>query len=1242
MGKSVNKKSLKSKKNKNNPAASIVTDKDYYVVGIGASAGGLEAIHDFFDNVPSGNGLSFVLIQHLSPDYKSLMAELLSKHTTMKVRDAKEGMEVEKDCVYVIPNKKNLIIKDGKLRLIEKSGSQSPNTAIDIFFESLAEEMGPNSIAIILSGTGTDGTKGIEHIRKKGGMILSQDPVTAKFDGMPNSAINSGNVDFILPPELMFDEIVNHIKLGPVDNTLLQLSSQESETVLIEIMELIRNHTSYDFTYYKRPTIHRRIIRRMLLNQCKTIEAYLEFLYSHPVEIQQLCKEFLIGVTKFFRDAEAWSVLKKQVISELVDKKNFNDPLKVWVAGCSTGEEAYSIAILIKDELTRLNKELNVKIFATDIDKEALEHAAKGLYSEGISNDIPGDILEKHFINEGSRFQVSPHIRKMVIFANHDLAKDPPFSKIDLVTCRNLLIYLNPVLQKKVINTFHFSMNLGAYLFLGSSESVGENKFHLEDVNKKWKIYKNTQVSKGGRYDGTSFGFNLQSVVSGSRMSKTQIHNNFTELFNDSITEEYSCAGVYIDMNHELVHAVGDFNKFIHLPDKKLNLNILKMVPEEVSILLGVALRKATKYNEKVHLKRINLKDKNNSRYIDVIVKPYLEENKQATKFLLVIFKDNENQKTTKTRETSYNHLKDTSRVKDLEFELKEIKENLQAAIEELETSNEELQSANEELQSTNEELQSLNEELHTVNSEHQLKIKELIELNDDLNNFFRTTDIGQIFVDKNLLIRKYTPAATHQVNLIETDIGRPINHISNNIRFDKMVQEIKDVINTKVSFEKEIQLENNKWFFMKISPYIRQDKRVDGAVVSFVEISAVKGLNDVLSGVLNSALNVIMAFKSVRNSSHKIVDFEWVLANKTSESIIGKKNLIGKRFLDEISGDKKAFLFQKFADVADNGKPMHIEEYIEFDKYKGYFNIVAVKMGDGFTVTFTDVTAQRTADLKVKMAYEELQEAQKELKVLNTDLGKLVDDRTKELKVSEDHLKSTNDHLRKINIDLDNFIYTASHDLRAPISNIEGLVEALGGGIAGDNAEMKEIVDLMRLSVEKFKETIKDLTEISRIQKEQLEDIEEINVKELLEEINIGIKEMIDTSHAKITVDIEKPTIKFSKKNLRSIFYNLVTNAIKYKSPQRKPEIIIKTQQVDGYALFSIQDNGLGIPQRHQNKIFTMFKRFHDHVDGTGVGLYIVKRIVDNSGGIIKVDSEEGKGTQFKIYFKDKGVKAN
>jgi len=1239
----------RASKSKKRVEDEMTTEKNLFVVGIGASAGGLEAIHEFFDNIPENNDLSFVIVQHLSPDYKSLMAELLTKHTKMQVYEAEDGMEVLEQSVYVIPNKKNLIIKEGRLRLLEKTNTASPNNAIDIFFESLAQDKGKNAIAVVLSGTGSDGTKGINLINKNGGLVIVQDPLTAKFDGMPNSAISTGNVDYILPPELIYDEIHNHIKQGPIGDTFPSINSQEHEAVIVEIMELIRNHTTYDFTYYKRPTIHRRIIRRMVLHNVKTIQDYLDYLYSTPAEIHLLSKEFLIGVTKFFRDGDSWEIIKKRVIPEIIAKKNFNDPVKIWVAGCSTGEEAYSLAIMFNEELALLKKELNIKIFATDIDKEALDFAAKGCYPETIEHDVSSDRIEKYFVKEGNKYQINSQIRKMVIFANHDLIKDPPFSKIDLISCRNLLIYLNPLLQKKVLGTFHFSMNLGGYLFLGSSESVGDVKNFLVDVDKKWKIYKNIHPSKGLGFENLSHGYNVRNVSSPTiKVSKSQLQNNFTEVLNDVIIDEFGYAGVYVDENYELLHAIGDFKKFIELPDKKLNLNLLKMVPEELTIPLGTSLRKAVKNYEKSVIKNIRIKNGKNIRLVNIIVSPHFDENRQLPKFVLVLFYDSSSDKhvTEKATEFYNSDVSNSQRIHDLEFELKETKENLQSAIEELETSNEELQSANEELlsaneelQSTNEELQSLNEELHTVNSEHQVKIKELIELNDDLNNYFRTSQIGQVYLDKFLNIRRYTPVATRQINLIESDIGRPITHISSNLKYDNLMEDLRYVLNSKENFDKEIQLNDNEWYIMKITPYIRQDRLMDGLVITFMNITKLKELNDLVSGVLNSSLNGIMALKPVRNSKNQIVDFECVLSNQAFADMFNKHRnyLVGKRMHDEFPDFKNSDVFEQYKQVVENGVAVNIEREFSNGFLKGYYNIVGVQMGDGLVLTFTDISETKSAEEKVRLAYEEVMEAQKKLKELNQDLEKRVDERTIKLKQSEEYLKQTNENLRKINNDLDNFIYTASHDLKAPISNIEGLVDALDSVLiqAPDIPEVKEIIELMRFSVNKFKETIKDLTEISKIQKEKIEDVQEVDVLELLNEIELGIKEVIQSSNTKIELELNESKIRFSKKNLRSIFYNLISNAIKYKAPGRNPHIKIKTEKKDGFVLFSISDNGLGIPEKHQGKIFSMFKRFHDHVDGTGIGLYIVKRILDNEGGVINVDSHEGKGSTFNVYFK-------
>jgi len=417
-----------------------VTGQGNYIVAIGASAGGLEAIHEFFDNSSVDAGLSYVIIQHLSPDYKSLLVELVGKHTEMDVFEAEDGMEVKKNCVYVIPHKKLLTISAGKLKLSDKSLEKGPNTAIDSFLFTLAADKGHEAIAIILSGTGTDGTKGIEKIKQYGGMVMVQDPATAKFDGMPNSAIVSENVDYILPPELMPAELYEYVSVAPAD-PIKKL--QVNEELLSDLFSLVHRCTGWDFNFYKRPTIFRRINHRMTAGGFKTFKEYVEYLHNSSDECQELSKEFLIGVTKFFRDKPAFDVLKKEVFPEMIRDKENGDPVKIWITACSTGEEAYSIAILLDDYLSTINRIVNVKIFATDIDRRAIETAGKGIYSEEIENSIQPDLLNRYFTKEGSNYTVVPHIRKQIVFASHNLLKDPPFIKNDLISCRNMLIYMD-------------------------------------------------------------------------------------------------------------------------------------------------------------------------------------------------------------------------------------------------------------------------------------------------------------------------------------------------------------------------------------------------------------------------------------------------------------------------------------------------------------------------------------------------------------------------------------------------------------------------------------------------------------------------------------------------------------------------------------------------------------------------------------------------------------------------------
>jgi two-component system CheB/CheR fusion protein len=1345
---------------------------DHYIVGVGASAGGLEAIHDLFDNIPQDTNFSFVIIQHLSPDYKSLMAELLTKHTQMQVSEAEDGMLVKQNCVYVIPNKKLITIRHGKLRLTEKNAGNAPNTAIDTFFQSLAEDKGSRAIAIVLSGTGTDGSRGIDAIKNKGGLVVVQDPATAKFDGMPNSAIATGKTDFILPPELMPGEIISYIQSNyPDDNATEESMEGIDQATVEEILALVHQHTSHDFTSYKRHTIHRRILRRMQAHRIRNIEAYLAFLKKNTDETKLLCKDFLIGVTKFFRDADAFEVIRRKVIPAITAPQKTQDTLKIWVAACSTGEEAYSIAILVQEHLERTKQDLSVKIFATDIDQEAIECASRGLYTEAHLKDVSPQRLDQFFVREGNKFCISPLIRKMVIFAHHNVMKDPPYSKIDLVSCRNMLIYMTPALQKKVLNTFHFSLNTDGYLFMGSSENPGELQGSLQEVSKRWRIYQVIQPAKGYLADSLPnppLPLKKDLIRPTEPRATHQLGNRLGELFNDVLMEEFGYVGICVNENFDLIQAIGAYQHFLQLPEKKLQFNLLKMVPKELALAMSTAVRRAIKTNARSVSRTVNIKTESEKRSIHLLVKPYLSSNQFGQKFILILLNEERSPVPVSTepeptdRESvqmeEYNHL---------EMELKETRENLNATVEELETSNEELQSSNEELissneelQSTNEELQSLNEELHTVNSEHQLKIRELIELNDDLNNYFRSTDIGQIFLDKNLIIRKYTPAVVRQVNLIDSDIGRPIQHFSYNIKYDRLIDDIRHVINTSETIEREIELSDGRFSLMRILPYLRLAKQTDGVVVTFVDITALKNLNHLLGGVLNSSLSGIMAFKTIRNASGEITDFEWILANQSSADLVGKQSsdLIGRKLLEEMPVHRTGGLFSKYVQVVETGNPLHLEYFYDLQGSEHWLEIVAVKMENGFAVTFADITEKKIAEHRTLAAYQELKKAEESLKQLNNELERRVTERTAALSLSEERfrlvslatndvlwdwnvvnndlwwseglrttfgyhpddmkggieswydlmhpddkervinsmqqvlnsgehqwaeeyrirkydgtyayimgrgyvmhneyempyrmlgslidlsslkdaqeeLKHTNANLIKINNDLDNFVYTASHDLKGPVVNLEALFQRLDKLIDQDDEKVDILMKLIKTTIEKFRNTVKDLTEISKIQKDLREDVSLVSLSDMLEDVFVNIREMIEASGADIRMDLGAwKEIEFSRKNLYSILYNLLSNAIKYGVPGQKPIIHVLTDRKEGYLLLRVEDNGLGINADQKSKLFTMFKRFHNHVDGTGVGLYIVKRIVENAGGRIEVESQPGKGSVFTVYFK-------
>lgn len=993
--------------------------RKHYVITVGASAGGLEAIQEFFDHMPETGNMSFVVIQHLSPDYKSLLVDLVGRRTHMKVLEAAHNMPVTENCVYVIPNNKQIRMVKGKLVLSDKVIEKAPNNAIDVFLHSLAVEKKEKAIAVILSGTGTDGTRGIAAIKENGGCVMVQDPSSAKFDGMPNSALASGYADVVDTPSGIAEAIVKEIF-----QTEQHITAKEpDEKTLLQIFEQINKNAGHDFHYYKTPTILRRINKRMMQHSIEEPEDFLKLLQSSPEECRELAHDFLISVTRFFRDTDAYKVLSEKVLPELIASKESGEQLKVWVSACSTGEEAYSIAIAIDQVLEQTGKEIDIKIFASDIDAANLDIASTGLYPFTIENDVPKDLLEKYFVKKPKGWLIIQRLRKQIVFARHDITKDPPFIKNDLVTCRNMLIYMNSVLQDRIYAMLQFSLNKDGFLFLGPSENPPFSKSgSMQQVSMKWKIFKKMADVK----QRVSFSDNFGAPVrmprdshSGHADVGTKGQKDLWKEIRTALLEDLGFIAFYIDRNFEIHETMGNYENLLSLPKKMLNLNLVRMLPQDLSIVVNREVRKAWKNNKPVQLNYVVFGKGDSTRAVNVLVKPSVTAT--GHDYTLVMFNkaviQTERPPESTEQETDYDY------VRNLEAELAETKNSLQLAVEDLETANEELQSSNEELlssneelQSSNEELQSLNEELYTLNTEHQLKIKELVELNDDLNNYFRSTNIAQIFLDTNLNIRKFNPASTEIINLIDSDLGRPFSDISNNFKYNQLLDDIRNVERNRTVVEKEVTLQQGKNFLLRIMPYITREKKYAGIIITFVDITIITNLNNIIRSVFNATTSAIFALHTITDHRGKITDFVIDAANEKAQQWfgIGDGPLTGKSLRSAAPVISTPELFADYLSVALDDTQLHRDLMME--GMDMWFELTAAKMPEGLVVTFTDITDKKKAVHKIRRNYSELNEVKENLRKLNKELEDKVKDRTRELSFSEERFRlvarATNDTL--------------------------------------------------------------------------------------------------------------------------------------------------------------------------------------------------------------------------------------
>lgn len=835
---------------------SAITKKSFPIVGIGASAGGLEALQEFFDSMPPSPGVAFVVVQHLSPDYKSFMGELLARHTSIPIDIVSDNVTIEVDHIYLIPPKMNMTISGGKLHLKEIEG-RSLNLPIDIFFRSLAADQESNAIGIILSGTGSDGTLGIRAIKESGGVTMVQDDHTAKFDGMPRSSISTGMVDLILPPSLLAEELANYVK-HPFINKNVAIESQllQNQNVFNKIITTLHDAKNVDFSNYKQNTLIRRLEKRISINRFEKVTDYVSYMMVTPKEISALFNDMLIGVTRFFRDEKPFEMLATAIIPAIFEQHTDKTEIRVWVPACSTGEEVYSIAILLKEYMTQNNIIKDVKIFATDIDEESLAFAGVGLYPSNISADVPSSILAKHFLRkESGNYQVNDNIRRMVIFARHNIIDEPPFSKLDLVSCRNLLIYLNIDIQQKILATLHICLRNDGFLFLGSSESLGKLAEGFDIIDNKSKLFRKRNRYKPAAIPVSSLTTPLhrnrsEMMREQNLLGMAKSGNKHIVSFFENIVQNFLPPSVIIDSQYNILYSIHDVGKFLKLPKGQITTNLLRMLPKDVSVIVSSIIRRVDKDASGEVCADITASSRSKLSMTVTCNKFTTEEDDFP--YFLISFRENEippkGQINTELPDLPDMNLQYQARIEELEREIQHKNESLQATVEELETSNEELQSSNEELiasneelQSTNEELQSVNEELYTVNAEHIRKIEELTELNSDYDNLLKNTSIGNLFLDRSLIIRKVSDVATQITDVLASDIGRPIQHLALNSMYPTFLKDVEKVSDTLKPIEKEIKLGDAKWYFMRLTPYRTKDHAIDGLIITFVDISGLK-----------------------------------------------------------------------------------------------------------------------------------------------------------------------------------------------------------------------------------------------------------------------------------------------------------------------------------------------------------------------------------------------------------------
>jgi two-component system CheB/CheR fusion protein len=1172
------------------------------IVGIGASAGGLEAFTELLSQLPADTGMAFVLIQHLDPKHESHLTELLSKASKMPVTELKGDTRAEANHVYVIPPRCNLGISSGVLHTPPRSNG-GRNMPIDAFLRTLAGDRGSKAFGVVLSGTGSDGTLGLQAIKAEGGITFAQEKRSAKFDGMPGSAIAAGGVDFILPPAGIARQLVT---MAPHSYVTLEPQkpiepSDAAEAELGKVFRLLRNATGVDFTHYKHSTITRRIRRRMALRGFERLEDYIKDLEQNHGEANALCEDFFITVTAFFREPAVFQELRKKIFPALVEGRVREDPIRIWVPGCATGEEAYSIAMSLMEFLDDAAVTVPFQIFATDISETAIEKARAGIYTQAALRPISPKQMARFFTRSEHGYQIAKSIRDVCVFARHDLSRDAPFSKLDLISCCNVLIYLGAVLQRKVLSILHYSLKPAGFLVLGPSESIGTLSDLFHQVDTKHKIYCPLPAAS---LPGPELGESHRAKGVGDlrgRMAEARVRPDVQTAADRLLLAEYAPAGVIIDDAMNIVQVRGRTGPYLELSPGEPSHNILRMVREGLIASLSKAIQTAKQTNATA--KEDGLRMASSGEFIEVKIKviPFRESSSSKERYFLTLFEDAAPAagpepgkiKAAAAKRTVPGH--GDGEGNRLRLELAATKEYLQSiieekegALEELRSTSEEAQAGNEELETAQEELESANEELNTLNEELKTSNTELSQVNRDLTNLLESINIPLVMVGKDLRIRRFTRAIEPMLNLIASDAGRLITDLRPHIELPDLRRLLLDAMEGGNREPYDIRDAHGCWYSLRILPSVGLNGKIDGAVVMLIDIDAAKRGLDFAEAIVETVREPLV----ILNHNLRVVS-----ANKAFyETFQATPQETENRLIYDLGEGQ--WNIPKLRELLDNILPAH-STFRDFEVVHEFARVGRKVMLLNAREVF-DANAQARTIL---LAIED----------------------TTDRKRAEDALKATN-------AELQNFAYALTHDLQEPVRMVVNFTQLLAREHEGKLGEQSD--KFIGYSVEgalRIEALLKALLTYWETTEQGQDSFGPVDCNGVLAKTLANLQAVIAQSGA-IVISEPLPTVVGEQVMLMQVFRNLIANSIKYRS-QATPKIHIAARRDAQEWLFSVQDNGIGIAPQDAERVFGMFKRLHGpDIPGAGIGLALCKKVVERHGGRIWVESEAGQGATFKF----------